>query len=558
MILNTIVFLGYFFLILFSILGFGIAYSRFVNLEYENLSLGIKGILGCFLYTLIAFFTHLFFAHNFTHNIIVNLIGFCFFLYFFIKHFNIYKKKIRRLLFLAISLIILLFISKNNEDFPYYHLPFMINLIENKIQFGIGHFNYSYRTPSSLFYLQSLFYLPGVQYYLLHASGLIILIFANLFFLDKFLFAKSENNHFLKLFSLLSFSFINFFFISLAKYGTDRGGHILAFIIFIIFLDSINNKKNLLSKYKIIFILLIYLISIKNYFLTYLLFFILLLYLIIRNNKLRDFLNSKKLFFSTFYFIFLYLFINFSISGCFLTLIKFTCLDKLFWSTPLDTIQHYNQWYELWAKAGATPLYRVTNTVEYIRFFNWVPNWLDNYFFTKGSDVLLGVIGISIFFFLIISNFKKKKPYKTKNNFFYLYILIIILFVIWFYKHPDLRYGGYVLLASIFFIPLSAYLSKYHFISDKMLTLIVIIIFCSTNIRNIIRLDNEFKRNDHFIYKNFPFFYIKNVEYKIKKITNDVKIYIVNEACWATPSPCLSSSINVKKINSYNFFYPQN
>ena len=132
------------------------------------------------------------------------------------------------------------------------------------------------------------------------------------------------------------------------------------------------------------------------------------------------------------------------------------------------------------------------------------------------------------------------------------------MFFIWFYKHPDLRYGGYVLLASLFFIPLSAYLSKYCLISDKILTLIVILIFCSANIRNIVRLDNEFKRNDHFIYKNFPFFYIKNVEYKIKKITDDVNIYIVNEACWATPTPCLSSNINVKTINGYNFFYPQN
>mgnify|MGYP000554177690 CR=1 FL=1 len=48
-----------------------------------------------------------------------------------------------------------------------------------------------------------------------------------------------------------------------------------------------------------------------------------------------------------------------------------------------------------------------------------------------------------------------------------------------------------------------------------------------------------------------------NVEYEKKIRQDDVVIYIVKkEMCWATPSPCLSSNINVKKINGYNFFYP--
>ena len=61
-----------------------------------------------------------------------------------------------------------------------------------------------------------------------------------------------------------------------------------------------------------------------------------------------------------------------------------------------------NNWYELWSKAGATPNSRVDNPDEYIKKFNWVLNWFDEYFFNKVSDTLLGtifIIGVFIFLF---------------------------------------------------------------------------------------------------------------------------------------------------------------
>ena len=110
---------------------------------------------------------------------------------------------------------------------------------------------------------------------------------------------------------------------------------------------------------------------------------------------------------------------------------------------------------------------------------------------------------------------------------------------------------------SIFFLPLSVYLSKYKLKNNNFFYLITILIIISLNIRNVVRINDEFKRDDPYIYKNFPFFYINDVKYEKKNIQEDVAIYIVNkEMCWATPSPCLPRNINVKKINGYNFFYP--
>ena len=553
--MNTLLFLFTFLFIIFSILGYGILYSRLINLKCKNLSLGIEGIMGCFFYTLISFVTHIFFSHNFIHNLITNFFGLIIFFYFFLNNFVIYKIKILKFLLLILLFIILLFLSKNNEDFPYYHLPFMINLIESKIQFGIGHFNYSYRTPSSLFYLQSLFYLPGVKYYLLHSSGLIILIFSNIFLLDKYLLNNYKSDNFIKIFSCIIFVFINLFFISLAKYGTDRAGHIIAFIIFIIFLELINSKDNFLSNCKILFILIIYLISVKTYFLVYLGLFFPLIYFIFKNKKFAEIPNSFTFIFSIFLFLTLYFFINFSISGCFVTLLKFSCFDKLFWATPLELIEHYNIWYETWAKSGASPNFRAIDPDKYIQFFNWVSNWFDKYFFTKVSDVLSGILSICIIFFIFL---KSKIRTKNPNKYLSLYLFIILFFFIWFYKHPDLRYGGYILVASIFFMPLSNYLSKFKLKNNLFFLTTTILVIISLNIRNIIRINNEFKRNDPFIYKNFPFFYIKDVEYEKKIIQDDVIIYItLRDVCWATPSPCLSGNINVKKINGYNFFYPK-
>ena len=129
-------------------------------------------------------------------------------------------------------------------------------------------------------------------------------------------------------------------------------------------------------------------------------------------------------------FLLIYFFINFSISGCFVTLLKLSCFDKLFWATPLELIEHYNIWYETWAKSGASPNFRATDPDKYIQFFNWVPNWFNKYFFTKGSDVLSGILSICIVFFIFL---KSKIVTKNTNKYFSLYIFIILFFFIWFY-----------------------------------------------------------------------------------------------------------------------------
>jgi hypothetical protein len=316
---------------------------------------------------------------------------------------NSYFFKVNKIFLLIILFISSLFISKNHEDFPYYHLPYMIHVVENKLQFGIGLFNIAFRTPSSLFYLQSTFYFPYINFYLFHSASLIILIFANIFFVDYF--TDKKNFLFTRILASISFVFINITFARIGAFGTDRAGQIISFVIIILLLDYLNRKDTFIDKVKIIIILIFYIITIKSYFFPYLL--ILPLLLIAKFEVAKKILYDFRIVFLLTLFFFIFLFINFSIYGCLLYPIKYTCFNNFAWSAGSSSAaEHYSNWYELWAKAGATPNYRIDEPEKYIQFLNWVPNWFDNYFIGKGLDVTLTISFLTIFYlYLLQMNF---------------------------------------------------------------------------------------------------------------------------------------------------------
>ena len=89
-------------------------------------------------------------------------------------------------------------------------------------------------------------------------------------------------------------------------------------------------------------------------------------------------------------------------------------------------VRELNDWYEQWSKAGAGPNFRVENPELYIKNFNWVKNWIDEYFFTKVSDFILGLVVLYIT--LIIFGPYSKNTIGLKIILVYL-LLIIILFL---------------------------------------------------------------------------------------------------------------------------------
>jgi hypothetical protein len=558
MLLDTLVFLIVFLFILISILGYGFLIGVFLKFKIENFEIGELGLLGIFFATFISYSTHFFFSHGIIHNLFFNIIGFSLFFFYSYKYYNYFKYNFFYLGLIIILFLPGLFISKNHDDFPYYHLPFILNIIEHKLQFGMGHINEAFRTPSSLFYVQSLFFLPYVKYYLIHSISLIILIFINSI-LISYIFKKNNHNinNFIKIFSIISLTFINIQFWRIAEFGTDRAGQLISLIVFInlFLIFNIKDSEKILQNIKILLILIFYLISIKSYFISYIIILPFILFIMFRRDLIKKILLDLKLILLLGFFLIFFIALNIFNSGCLIYPLTFTCYDNFFWSLSKESIYHFSKWYELWSKSGAGPNFRVDNPDSYLTGLNWINGWFNRYFLVKVTDTLGLIFFICLIYFILLI-FKKK--FKVKITYLPICFCIFILFLIWFFKHPDLRYGGFILLATVFFVPLSLYLSSYkvNLLKEKAVLIILFLVIISYPLRNIYRINNEIKRTDNFKYTSFPYYHVEKIKYEEKKIKDsNTKFYLTNGWCWATPSPCSNSNILINVVNGYNFFY---
>ncbi len=558
---ELIIFFSFFFFLLMSTIGFGflfhnICFGSHLNLnEYNSIYIGFYGL---FFLISISILTSLFFPHTFLHNILIHLFGVIFFIFSKIKNKKKYLKIISLISIFTISALI---ISKTHDDFSYYHLPITRYLTEHKIIFGTGNLTHGYKLLSSLFFLNSIFYLPFIEYYSFHFSLLFFLIFFN-FFLVNEIFSK-KNNDIIKYIYLLAFVFFNLSFNRLAEYGTDKAGQLLMVILFTKFfqITCFDDNKSELKNTLPLIPLIALCITLKTYFLTYILIFLTLLLL---NDKFIKII--KYIFFSKSFLFFsislsTYFLHHFISTGCIISPLSITCFgDNLDWANNRSYYERFSNWLEQWAKAGAGPNFRVDNPNEYIKNLNWFPRWFEYYFMGKVKDQLLIFISSFIVILFLFKNIKSKniKIFFNKKILFF-YSIIIIIFLVWFIKHPQLRYGGYSILFLTLSIPFATFLSKFkdkEFFKKKFKLLLIFIII-AFNTKNFIRINNEFQRSDHYKFKNFPFFSIKEKDYSFEKTNSGLVIYKTKGHCWDVPSPCVQSmgelSLKTVKTNGYYF-----
>ena len=168
--LNFVIFLISFYLLLISVIGYGVLFQNFCFETIKNAKdqkIIYIGFYGLFLITFISLITSLFFPHNFIHNLILHLIGIILFIFLKIKN----KKDYLKVIFLiSIFTFSALLISKTHDDFSYYHFTFTKYLTEQKVIFGMGIIGHGYKLLSSLFFLNSTFYLPFIEYFSFHFS----------------------------------------------------------------------------------------------------------------------------------------------------------------------------------------------------------------------------------------------------------------------------------------------------------------------------------------------------------------------------------------------------
>ena len=519
----------FFYLILtFSVIGYG---KLFFIFSKENFDVGFEGLAGILILIILSYLTNFFTTHDYFHNSVIILFGLVYYLFSSKSDYKKFFSDFKFTLLVFGILFISLLMYKNHDDFFTYHFPYSLSLVNFEKIIGIGHITSGFRTPSSIFYLNSLFYLPFIEYYLMNSGAIFIMGFSNLIFL-RFIKENINKDKFLLFLSLLSFILTNTVFSRIAEHGTDRSALILILVITLVFLESINFSKisksasQIIKSFNKIILLTTLIISLKSFYLIY--FVLILLWLFyfkdqIFNKYLLYKIINNRFFYISSLGVFLSIFTVFLNTGCLIFPASFTCFENFLWSTDIEEVKAFRSWFEQWAKAGAAPNFRVENPELYLANFNWLQGWIDRYFFTKMSDFLLVILFICTLCIFVFS-FKKKKINSKKVKFKLYYLIILLLCFEWFLNHPALRYGGYTIIALLFFIPLAVYLSNFEnkIVNLKrnvsMLILITLLIFTS---KNIMRINNEYIKYGYDVFSK-PFFNLDKSAFRrdeqIKKI----------------------------------------
>ena len=555
---NFFIFTTYYLLILTSIIGYGLYFLKLLKIKFDFINFGYAGLFGIYILIVYSYFSNLFIAHTETHNLVILCIGLILFIYLIEQKYSLFKSEIIFSFIVFVLLFCAVLQFKNHDDFAYYHFPYAYYLTQQSLHIGIGQFGHGFRTPSSIFYINSLFYLPYAKFYLFNFFSLFILGFANIILLKKihnyfkFTSAKGEQVNFIHFLSLLSFIFINIFFYRMSEYGTDRAAMVLIFLFVIELLNFVNLKNIKTFNLFYIYLLGALIISFKAFYILYIIFIIPLFLYILKKNK-NYIQTSYFLFFNKYFVLFLFLFLfvlftSFINTGCLVYPLSFTCFDGMSWGISLTQVQHMNDWYELWSKGGAAPNFRIDNPETYIKNFNWVSNWIDIYFFNKVSDFILGIIFlISIFIFCYRDIFFNRKIIRVDNHVYLVYLLIFVLGIEWFYNHPSLRYGGYHIIALLIFIPLAVKLSSSQIDLKKYTKVAIVLVSITTIIfisRNINRMNDEIETYGYKPIKQ-TYYPLDDNHFRIQKQMDQLKEQHKN--CNIEKAKC-NTNVKIKKL----------
>ena len=209
-------------------------YGRIANLDIKkNFFLDI--FLGFILISLIVTVIHFFFKINLIISILIFVLG----LYFFF-----YKKKLNAIEFTKIGninyliivlLLIPIFLSqKYHEDFGYYHLPYAIGFVEEKIIFGFANIDKSYVYNSIWLNLYSIFFLNDKNFNFLTLPSFLLFLNFILFSLHQLTLKNDKliSDYFL----LISLFYFILKFTRISEFGVDLPAAIFSILAIYYFL----------------------------------------------------------------------------------------------------------------------------------------------------------------------------------------------------------------------------------------------------------------------------------------------------------------------------------
>ena len=524
-----------------SIAGFG---SFFSTKPKSNFFLEI--FLGFIIIPLIITIIHFFFKINLLIAFLIFSFGL---LIFFIKKKLSFLKifKIERIYYLIIILLLIpIFISqKYHEDFGYYHLPYALSFIEEKIIFGFANIDKPYVYNSIWLNLYSIFFLNDKNFdFLTLPSFLLFLSFILFSFNQLFLNNEKKSSDYFLLITLFYFILK---FTRISEFGVDLPAVIFSILTIYFFLRfSETNLKDERGEYFFlitifsIFSILIKLSTIPIIFLT--------IYLYLKYFRdLKFYIFKLKFFFI--YFLSITFFIQqFIYTGCILFPSDFTCLNVSWFNRDnIDLsreLELTNKSYSI-AKDYFTP-------EEYLKNLNWFSFWLKRSIIEISEHLLTIILPIILFLYFHKNKIDQNYVLKDKSG---LYIFFIFGLFFWLNYSPVYRFAIHLFITFIFILIINILMKK-NFSKKIFLVFVMFFIFFSFS-KNIIRLnkvENIFfgiqKINNEYILNR------KNINQPMKVYKPDVKKNTLLNgyqgiSCWNIPFICSYNKLDIQEKNGY-------
>jgi len=530
---------------LISLYGLGIM----LNKMQDNFLLNV--IFGYITASIVITFVHFFFPITPIVMFIIFFIGF----FLSLKNFNCFLQnllKIKTILILIFFILTPIFISqKYHEDLGYYHLPYVVNLISEKIIFGLGNINDGFIHNSIWLNVLSLFHFNNDYKFITLPTYLLYVVFI-IYSVDQIINYKKYfiSNYFL----IISIFYLVLKFTRISEFGNDIPALIYSILGIFFFLKY--EEEDIFIKRKffffthvsfVIFALLIKFSVIPIIILTAYIF-------------LRDFkIISKEIFKNNYliiYFLIILFFVQqFIYTGCFVFPSNVTCLDVSWFN---DEFLNLSSKLELINKSYSQAPDFISKE-EYLLNFNWVSFWFERNY----PEIIehLSTMLIPIIIFLLLSKNNKEDVKKIKNiHDLKIFIFFLVIgFIFWFTFSPVYRFGILYFLCLIFFLTAPLYKNK---ILSKNFFLTLLCLFLTFNFsknisriiqKNYINFGIDKINNKYVIYHDY------NNNNAIPVFRPDIELNELNgngwqgRLCWDTPFICSYSKIKVNLINNYYF-----
>ncbi len=546
------------FLIFFSIifffsatLGYGYIFLKITGKNNNALSIGEIGYLGFFVISFITLLFHFFIPLNVIFNTSLYSIGILF-LFLRLKNFNLKNFKHYYFFILILFFSILMFIKyKPNEDFGYYHLPYITNLIYEKVIFGLSNLQLNQGWNSIWLNIKSTYHVAYLNYNGIFFSNIVFYLFTSLFLYELNMKSiKINNSIFIFSFTLFFLIFLNLKFSRINTYGLDVPSNYILIYVCILFFLYIGSDSSINKKFNIFEYLVLFSIFSISFRIINILILVLPLVILLKDKiPLTKIFKSKIFLFGVFFFV-LFLSQQVIYTGCILIPNDITCISNLPWFDP-NIIENFNTDTSKVNKSFQSYTGNLSRE-EYLANFNWVNNWFVRHKIELFEHIGTFVLPIILYIFLLKIG---KQSDKFSYNFFNNYVLIFVLLslLIWFFKAPVIRFGTIYIQSLILILTLT-------FLKGQVINLpkknIVFLLIAVSFFINFIKNTNRIL-NDSNITQLFPI--IPEVKYYTENY-NDIKLSspIANpdiaksELCWNVQALCKMGGFNDLEILTVN------